>query len=410
MAESNRPAARRPRRWIYLVGVLAFLAYAGWIMGPYLRSIIVRDATVTAWLDRSTSPIDGRVEELPLGVGQAVGAEGIVARIVNPHLSYHEVEEHQSQVALALARMEELEVFLDEIQLLDEQRASSKGDFAETFRAQLDVEILSLERKIKLYGERLQLMRAIAGRKQTLARQGNAAQSSADEDAIRVSNLEFELAGLHERLNQAWVRRDAAEKGVFLDRDGEDPQWVLDSRMELKLEKKRARLELRQAQAELQRATLDVEAAQKDFERLSRATLHALPGSIVWSEPVARGDSVVSGQTVVSWLDCSKLMIDVPLADAEVSLIRPGMEAEVILEGESQVRSAWVLLTRGSGATLDRRDLASVAKGRHEGAAQVLLDFAREAGGFAECPVGRGAYVDFLDVGLIDVIRARLRL
>jgi hypothetical protein len=61
MTEPAQPAKRRSGRWIYLVGILAFLAYAGWIMGPYLRSIIVRDATVTTWLNWSASPIEGIV-------------------------------------------------------------------------------------------------------------------------------------------------------------------------------------------------------------------------------------------------------------------------------------------------------------------------------------------------------------
>lgn len=50
MAEPTEAAGRKSGRWIYLVGILGFLAYAGWIMGPYLRSIVVRDATVTVWL------------------------------------------------------------------------------------------------------------------------------------------------------------------------------------------------------------------------------------------------------------------------------------------------------------------------------------------------------------------------
>jgi len=113
---------------------------------------------------------------------------------------------------------------------------------------------------------------------------------------------------------------------------------------------------------------------------------------------------------VAEWLDCSVLMIDVPVADAEVSLLKPGMEADVILEGETETRRAKVLLTRGSASTLDKQDLAAVAKGRRDGVAQVLLEFSHARDSFDVCPVSRAAYVDFLDIGLIEVIRARLRL
>ena len=119
---------------------------------------------------------------------------------------------------------------------------------------------------------------------------------------------------------------------------------------------------------------------------------------------------VKAGTPLVEWLDCSSLLIDVPVADAEVPLIKPGMIANVILEGDSVTRQGEVLLTRGSALTLGRDDLAGLAKGRGEGVAQVLLEFSHERENFDGCPVGRAAYVDFPEIGLIDVIRARLRL
>jgi HlyD family secretion protein len=410
MPESTQAVARRSGRWIYLVGLLGFLAYAGWIMGPYLRSIIVRDATVTTWLNLSASPIEGTVEWRPIAIGRRVDGDGVILQVENHHLSRHGLEEHEVRVGLARGRVQELEYFLTEIEQLDQERADLKAQYANTFRAQLDAEIASLERKITVYTSRLEVMRKIAARKVTLASKGLVSDIVADEDAVRVSTLEFDLAELQEHLDQARVRRKAADEGVFIDANGEDPAWVRGSRMELKLEKKRARLELRQAQAELSLAEADVKDAKTDIERLSKATVRVPPGSILWSEPVATGATVESGQTVAEWLDCAVLMIDVPVADAEVPLIKPGMEADVVLEGETETRRAKVLVTRGSASTLGRNDLAAVAKGRREGVAQVLLDFSHEHEGFEECPVGRAAYVHFDDVGLIDVIRARLRL
>jgi HlyD family secretion protein len=139
-------------------------------------------------------------------------------------------------------------------------------------------------------------------------------------------------------------------------------------------------------------------------------SVRAPPGSIVWSVYVGSGAAVQAGTPVAEWLDCSVLMIDVPVSDAEASLITPGMDAEVVLEGESLTRKASVLRTRGSASTLGRHDLVALAKGRHEGVAQVLLEFPSKPVEFEECPVGRAAYVDFPDIDLIDIIRARLRL
>jgi len=410
MAEPAPSTRKRIGRWVYVLAILGFIAYVAWMMGPYLQSIIVRDAAVTTWLNRSSSPIDGTVKWMPLPVGRKVGADGVIVQIENEHLSRQPLTEAEIHVDSARDRVEELQNFLEEIKSLDRERAELKGHYAGTFRAELDVQIASLRREIKVNADRIALMRKIAARKETLASKGLISEISADEEAVRVSSLELELAGLQKSLDQARVRREAADKGVFITLKGEDPAWVRGSRMELKLEKKRARLEVRQAQAELRSAKAALKAAREDFERLSKGTISVPPGSIVWSKPVTRGTTVEQGITVVEWLDCSVLMIDVPVADAEVSLLRPGMEADVILEGETETRRAKVLLTRGSASTLGKKDLAAVAKGRRDGIAQVLLEFSHARDSFDVCPVSRAAYVDFLDIGLIEVIRARLRL
>ncbi len=180
--------------------------------------------------------------------------------------------------------------------------------------------------------------------------------------------------------------------------------------MDLKLQKKEARLELRKAQSELEAAVSALKAAEEDFRRLSRGLVAVPPRSIVWSRRVAPGATVRAGDPVAEWLDCSVLLIDVPLADIEMPLVTIGMEADVILDGETAVRKGSVLLTRGSASTLDRKDLVAIAKGRDENVAQVVIDISHERENFETCPVGRAAFVDFPDIGLLDIVSAWLRL
>jgi multidrug resistance efflux pump len=397
-------------RWVYIIGVLGFLAYALWMIGPYLRSVIVRDAAVTSRSNVATAPIDGEVAFKELGGDRVVGSDGIILLVRNGRVSRQPVIEAQTRVDLARSRVEELQELIDEVMLLDAGRADLKARYANTFRAQLDAEIASLKRQLGVTSGRLDVIGKIAARHEELARRGTASETTADEARMRVSDLELEIAELQATLDYARVRRQAADSSVFITEAGEDPEWVRASRTELKLEKQRARLELRQAQGELELATLALTEAASEFQRLSEGVARAPPGSVVWSERVAPGATVRAGTPVAEWLDCSALMIDVPVSDAEVSLLRPGMDADVILEGESVTREARVLLTRGSASTLGRDDLAALAKGRHAGVAQVLLKLPHDPEEFQSCPVGRAAYVDFPGIGLIDVIQARLRL
>jgi hypothetical protein len=54
--------------------------------------------------------------------------------------------------------------------------------------------------------------------------------------------------------------------------------------------------------------------------------------------------------------------------------------------------------------------LAAIAKGRDEDVAQVVIDISHDRESFESCPVGRAAFVDFSDIGLLDIVSAWLRL
>jgi len=396
--------------WAYMAATLGFIGYSGWMIGPYLWSVIIRDAAVTSWTNVATSPIDGIVDKAPLPVGHVMGLDGVVMTIVNERVTRGPVDTALIRAELARTRVTELEELIDEVRLFDQERGDLKARYATTFRAQLDADIAGLEWQLSSARLQLETMRKIADRKGGLADRGVATETTADEARIQVGALELEIAGLGATLAHNRVRREAANDSVFITAAGEDPAWVLGDRLELKLAKTEARVGLREAQSELALALDALATAEREFEALSQAVVEAPPGSVLWSRSVASGATVMAGDSVAKWLDCSDLMIDVPVSDAEVPLIRPGMRTEVILEGESRTREGLVLLTRGSASTLTQDDLAAIAKGRTEGVAQTLLKLAVDDHEFERCPVGRAAYVEFPDVGLIDVLRARLRL
>jgi hypothetical protein len=125
---------------------------------------------------------------------------------------------------------------------------------------------------------------------------------------------------------------------------------------------------------------------------------------------VGGGAAVDVATPVAQWVDCRVLLVDVPLSDVEVGLLRKDSPADVILEGDKEVRRATVLLTRGAAATLGPTDLAAIAKGRRPGIGQAILALEGAPGDVESCPIGQAAHVDFPGIGFIDVLRARLRL
>ena len=338
-AAPTGPPARKSGRRLYILGSLLLAAYVLWMLGPYLRSVIVRDATVTTWSHRATSPIDGKLEPTSLAAGQIVGPDGVIVGVRNDRLSRQVLTDAGVRVDLARAAVKELQDFLVGMDQLDDERAGLKSRYADIFRAQLDAEIASLERQSDVTAARIETMRKIEARSEELSRRGAAAEARIDEEQMRLSDLQLESAEQQALLNYAKVRRDAADHSVFMTPAGEDPAWVRGWRLEVKLEKKKGDLDLEKAQAELSQAMAAQDQAAHDFQKLSEGVIGAPPGSVIWSALLAPGSTVRAGTAVAEWIDCSALLVDVPVSDAEVSLIAPGMAANVVLEGERSGRA-----------------------------------------------------------------------
>jgi multidrug resistance efflux pump len=398
------------RIWPYATAVLIFLVYIAWISGPYLRSILVRDAAITTWSNLATAPIRGTITFEPIAIGGKISPNGLLATVTNNHVSQAHIDEVSLRVSLGEARLEHARDLLAEIETLEDDRRATKSRYADVFRKQLDTKLDNVLSEITINKQRLEIIKSIVERKEQLADRGAAAFAAVDEEKLRMVDIELAIKNLQSDLFYTQQRRASADHGTFIDEYGDDPGWVRGYRLELKLEKKKARHEPRTAEIELANAVAELERAKIDFERSTTSEIKAPPGHILWRKRAVTGMTVAEGTPVAEWIDCKALFVDMPVSDAEASLISQGDRAEVILEGESSVRPSEVVLVRGSAATLGREELVALAKGRQPGEAQVVLKLEATPEEFDTCPVGSGAYVDLIGVGLLDVLKARLRL
>jgi hypothetical protein len=291
MAEARRIGSRR--LWV-LLGLVALLGYIAWLGAPYLRSVIVRDAAVTTWIDLASAPIAGFVDDKPLHAGDTVGEDGRVATITNP--------------------------FADETPVI---------------RAETDLE---------------------------RARQ-------------RVKGLKQLITGL-----------DA------------DPAL-----------RTRTAMQLANAEVEAAGAEKILASVRRVYENARVQPVKAPPDGYVWSLIASPGGYVLAGAPIASWIDCGIMLVDVPVSDVELALLQTDSPARVVIEGDLQARNGKVYLTRGAAATLGADDLAALAKGRTSGTGQVLVELSPTPEDIEACPIGAAAYVDFPDIGVLDVLRARLR-
>jgi multidrug resistance efflux pump len=396
-------------RLIYL-GVATVLVYCAWLGGPYLRSIVTRDAAVTTWITETSSPIAGLVDPNPLYPGQRVGADGIILKVSNPRADRTPLVRAEAELDRATARVTALAHLAAATTQIISERAAVAARYAQLYKQDVDADLAGAGSILLLTQQRVGLERNQAGRLASLSRTGNASQSAADAATGGLTEQARTLTTIETSIARAKLHREAADAGIFMldDRtDGGDAQRSLsDARLELA----RIEADLAIAEADEAAARQVADAARQDYDRRANAGVQAPPGALVWSLLTGPGAAVEPGMPVATWLDCKLLLVDVPASDVEIALLETGSPAEIVLEGERRARHGKVILLRGSAATIGPHDLAAIAKGRHRGIGQALVQLEPSAADSEACPIGHAAYVDFPGLGLIDVVIARLRL
>jgi multidrug efflux pump subunit AcrA (membrane-fusion protein) len=397
-------------RTVALVAIFAVMVYAIWIGGPYLRSIAVRDAAVTTWITTVYSPIAGRIDDDPLHAGERAGPDRRIAGITNERLSQVDLVRAQAELDRANATLAALTSRVAALEAMESRHASIARTFAESFVADLDAEIASLRPLTRHIRDALALERIEAERQASMRDTGASSKSAADLAAIAAIDRERLLTETEAKLLRAEQRRTAADNGVFILFDGTDAGVAQRRHDETAAALERARAEHAEMVAKIQALRAVRDATAMSYETARTATIEAPEGAMVWSLIAGPAVEVQPGTAIATWIDCSVLLVDAPISDLEAALLVPGALAEVTFEGESRVRTGSVLFTRGGAATIASSDLAAVAKGREPGTGQALIALTPDADDIAQCRIGDAAFVDFPGIGVIDMVRARLRL
>ena len=398
------------RQSLALVGLLGLIAYVGWMGGPYLRSVVQRDAAVTSWINPTTAPIAGYVGPHPLYPGDRVGPDGVIALIADLLADRSALTRAEADLGRAKERYQSLERLVALRQVTVDTRQAVSQAYAEAFKHDLDLRITAATDMLSLTKQRLALERVQAARLTQLASSGHGSQAAADAEAQQVVELQKTITTLQSDFDRSTQRRSAAEQGTFLLDDGTDGAVAARGLEEARLALNQARLDLAVAQIDVDLARKVVAAAQLVYNKALSTPVVAPSGALVWSLVTAPGAAVQPGAAVASWVDCGVLMVDAPVSDVELALFSNGTKADVIFEGEKRTRHGTVILARGAAATVGPADLAAIAKGRGPGVGQALIKLDASPEDIAACPIGRAAYVDFPGIGLIDVLIARLRL
>ncbi len=406
---SRRHFKSRLRRAVAIAAVVLVIIAGGIAVAPTAYILLSRDSAVTSWINDATSPIQGHImTPLPLP-GAVVENSGWIVEIENEHADRGDILRSEARIREAETELDKLEAYDAYMEKLIGDWQSRTKTYAAAFAEKLDREAAGLKDEIAFLTERLRLANEAVKRAKTLSDQGFVSAAAEEEEKQTVLDLEEALAAKKRALSTHQLRRSWADEGIYIDEDGQNPNWAYQSDDVINLEHQKAQERVAVARAALEKAKQDHSAAIRSFRDVSSAVVTAPDGAIIWSRIAGEGAAVTAGAPIVSWIDCEELLVDVPSSDLLVGLVTQGMSADVIIEGETRTRKASVVLSRGAAGKLGPLDLAAVARGHDADTAQVVLSL-DDAAGLEGCPVGRAASVDFTEISYLDMVWAFLRL
>lgn len=407
-AASRRPAGSwlwRRRSLLRVAGAVLF-AVALYVAVTYqpVFKVLYRDAVVTTWANVVTAPIAGTLEGLAVRPGDRFDGPLTVARIVNRSADRGDVIRAESALTAAEARLAQVTAYDAHVSDLAREWQDRRARYAKGFSRDLDLKVRDLEHRVALLQERTSLSEASMRRKRALRASGNVSQ--AEEDAAISSHRELQgnLTDVVEELERARHRRDLAGRGIYLQEDGKEPEWSWRSIDEIRLEAAKTRRALRDAEEDLKTAQSSLTEARSNLLAHSDMVITMAAGMTVWATSATDGAFVTRGERLFTWIDCSRLLVDVPVTETTATLVDVGAPAEVTLDGEADTRKGVVIISRASSSRLAGAELISVRGWRHA-AAQIVVEL-KDPASIAGCPIGRRAFVRFPDLRLIQFFRA----
>jgi multidrug resistance efflux pump len=180
------------------------------------------------------------------------------------------------------------------------------------------------------------------------------------------------------------------------------------SLQDLELEVLRLEQAVGESEAYLAAASAELEGAARAHRQASTARLEIPAGQVVWNLHTSVGSWANQGRPLLSFVDCSQLILDIAVDDATLELIEPGSEVRIRLFGSFTYRTGRVVLVRGSSALKSDGVVyaAEVAnRGIREGRVLASMDPSDLSDDPSRsCGIGRTAYAEFEDINIFEMI------
>lgn len=391
-------------KWIAWLLILAVLLLPMPALFRYLRTFIVRNAVVTAYIYDVRAPIDGVVVSLDAAPGTVAGASPVVV-MRNPRVPRSEIDALEARHCEKSKSIVFLQQELDALHsrmVVSENRLS---DYRTLLQHDLDQTIAILKARQEGQEARLKEAAQLRTRNSQLIKIN--AVALADFDRIEADYLHSDSLVQSTRLEQKQIehRRQMLRNDLFPSDLSDGVLQIQNQINTLFISIQEYKRRIQETEADMATDSASLQSARADWERRSTAAVQLPDTSIIWEVAVGTGMEVVKGNKILSYIDRSSLMVDAAIDDSTLALIHPGHPVRIRLFGSGRFIDGKVISVLGSAA--DRSDIRFAANIKatsvRDGRVLVHIDdpeLYQDAARF--CGVGHTAFAEFEGIGLVE--------
>lgn len=379
--------SRKTTTWFVLL-VIALLPLPSII--DYMQRFVVRNGVVTAYRFEVRAPIDGVVDNITVSPGMSSSGSPAL-RLGNKRTT---------------GQYKTLEKELQSLEAGLEQNKAKLSTYID--RLVRDIEKSLAIKQARLVGEKAALKEALHRRDRIAKLVTASVATQEDEDR---AESEFQKADAQARttvleVEQLRHRRSMLRQGM-LPNDLSDGALQVQRRInELQQNILACKRRMSEAETDLIVDTAASEILDGEINnRLARASVRLPDTAVVWEVDVQDGMEVAKGDRLLSYIDRSRLMVEVAVDDATLELIEPGQAAKVRLFGRTDFIEGKVSRVMGSAGIWHSSLFAAGLRDRasRDGRVLVSIDDERLYSCVEKfCGVGRTAYAEFEGIGLLE--------
>jgi multidrug resistance efflux pump len=391
------------KKWFAWFLVIVIIVLPMPALVKYLQTYVVRNAVVTAFLFEVRAPVDGIVKTLAAKAGTVPGDSPAIV-LYNPRLPRAGID---SLKARHHATRNQLDLHQDQLSML-ERRTTEYQNRLIHYRSLLETDLDHTAALLtaRQAGERAGRHEAVQNLDRSRNMQDPYKLSQTELDRIEADfhDAEARLNATEAALEQTRHRRKMVGDNLFLSELSDSVLQTQAHMDSLFLEIMACTRRIKDSEIEL--ATIDVllEAAISDHDRLSTAAIHLPDTALVWDVAAAEGMELSRGDRILSYIDRSRLMLDVVIDDSTLEWIYQGQAARIRLFGSAEFLNGTVIRVMGSASDRQNDPLAAQVKTKsiRDGRVLVSIDVPHLYEDVTRyCGVGRTAYVEFEGIGLV---------